>query len=102
MQKWSLYIATCLAVCLLLTSCKKNDGALPPALQDSVIILPPSTFTKKILVENFLSTTCGHCARGISDLQHIDSLYHDQAVIVSFHGNGNDPMATPLWSIMGS
>ena len=91
-----------IALTIILTpSCKKeSDSSTVP--HDSVIVLPPSTFTKKVLSENFLSTTCGYCNYGIGDLHYVDSLYPGKAISVTFHGNGNDPMHTPLYDLLGS
>lgn len=91
-----------LAVIFLSPSCKKESDPVITTPEDSVIILPPSVFTKKVLAENFLSTTCGYCSYGIGDLHYTDSLFPGKVVSVTFHGHGNDPMVTPLYAMLGT
>jgi hypothetical protein len=99
----SFILISFVAALVLITSCKKGpDDVAPVVPQDSIVVLPPTTFSKKILVENFLSTTCGYCAWGIDDLKKIDSLYGNRVISVTFHGNGNDPMYTPSYDILGN
>jgi thiol-disulfide isomerase/thioredoxin len=107
-MKKVLSISLALALFAGFTACKKNNsntsGTNPvwtaPVVTEPVASNPlkdvgpvPTSFVKKVVVEEFTGEWCGACPSGAADLHDIVTTYPDKAYAVAIHNanGGSDP-----------
>src|SRR5438093_704199 len=75
------------------SSCNKESGSsgLPVPGEQDPFSPVPSTFSKKVLVEEFTAACCGWCLRGVFYFEKLDSIYGSKVIGISYHDN--DPMS---------
>jgi hypothetical protein len=82
-----------LAVAISITACKKKSGEdatpTPTPTPTPTIGAVPSTFTKKVLIEEFTGAWCGYCVDGAYIVETIVAANSGKAIGVSIHqGDG--------------
>jgi hypothetical protein len=83
MKKFTL-LAGILAIAIV--SCKKsNDEDSSSGNNNPPPIVIPTSFTQKVLLEEFTGAWCGYCTRGAAESDKIDTLQDGKFIAVAVH-----------------
>lgn len=87
---------------VILEGCKKDEPEpveTPPPAPAPSIGPVPSTFTRKVLVEEFTGAWCGYCPDGALILEEMIEANPTRIVGVSVHqGDGMDDLSPSIWT----
>jgi thiol-disulfide isomerase/thioredoxin len=77
------YLAFAALLALVFAGCDKVDE---PYIENAPSTVDTSTsYTRKVLVEDFTGHTCGNCPRAAETAHTLEQLYGEQIVVVSVH-----------------
>jgi len=76
-----------LFVVIAFSSCSKKDGSteLPQPSDNAIIGAVPSTFSQKVLIEEFTGAWCGYCPWGSYYFDKLDSTYPGKVIGTAIH-----------------